>query len=91
MCKMLIPDGLEAAIVGRTMHQPGRDNPVYIVDYKKCIDILVGQGMAEDEADEYLQFNTVGAWMGEGTPIFMEELTEEDEEEFKDRIESQKG
>jgi hypothetical protein len=91
MCEALIPDGLEAAIIGRTMHQPGRNNPVYIVDYKKCIDILVGQGMAEDEADEYLQFNTVGAWVGEGTPIFMEELTEEDEEEFKARIESQKG
>jgi len=91
MCKMLIPDGLEAAIIGRTMYQPGRENPVYIVDYKKCIDILASQGMDEDEADEFLQFNTVGAWMGEGTPIFMEELSEEDEEDFKARIEYQKG
>ena len=27
--------------------------------------------MSDSEADEYLQFNTVGAWVGEGTPAFM--------------------
>ena len=32
-------------------------------------------GMEEDEADEYLQFNTVGAWVGKGTPAFMYPMT----------------
>jgi len=28
-------------------------------------------GMDEDEAREFLDFNTFGAWMGPGTPLFM--------------------
>ncbi len=49
----------------------------YVVyDYEKCIKILMDRdGMEEDEADEYLQFNTVGAWVGKGTPAFMYPMT----------------
>ena len=28
-------------------------------------------GMTDEEAMEYFEFNVVGAWMGEGTPIFL--------------------
>ena len=27
--------------------------------------------MTNEEAIEYFEFNVVGAWMGEGTPIFL--------------------
>ena len=28
-------------------------------------------GMTDAEAVEYFEFNTIGSWMGEGTPIFI--------------------
>jgi len=27
--------------------------------------------MSDEEAEEYFNFNTLGAWMGEGTPLFV--------------------
>jgi hypothetical protein len=30
-----------------------------------------GWGMSEEEAEEFYEFNTIGAWMGDGTPIFV--------------------
>ena len=32
--------------------------------------------MSEEEAQEYFEHNTIGAWVGEGTPLFIH-LTEE--------------
>jgi hypothetical protein len=29
--------------------------------------------MTEEEAEEYFEFNTAGAWIGSQTPIFMED------------------
>ena len=28
-------------------------------------------GMTRDDAEEFFQFNTVGSWVGEKTPIFI--------------------
>jgi hypothetical protein len=68
----LIPDGLEDAVIGKTMASPGRPDEVYVLDYDKCIKILMDRdGMTHEDADEFLQFNTVGAWVGPGTPIFV--------------------
>jgi hypothetical protein len=36
---------------------------------------LVNQGMTYNEAIEYFEFNIIGAWVGEHTPLF---LTTED-------------
>ena len=38
------------------------------------------------DADEYFEFNVVGAWMGENTPIFVERLS--DIEELSEWIEN---
>jgi len=29
------------------------------------------QGMTYEDADEYLSYNTLGAWLGDGTPLFL--------------------
>ena len=63
-------DGADEAIVG-ICHQFGRP-PVAVYDLKRYIQILVDGGMTEEEAEEYWSFNVVGAWMGEGTPVFIE-------------------
>jgi len=71
---MLKADGFDEAIMGiaRRCGQP--ELLVYSED--KCIEILMKQGMTDEEALEYFEFNVVGAWMGEETPLF---LREEDE------------
>jgi hypothetical protein len=41
----------------------------------KIIEILMREdGMDYDEAFEYYQFNIIGAWMGEHTPVYLETL-----------------
>lgn len=66
---ILKADGFDDAILGlgRRCGQP--DLLVYDVD--KCVAILMKDGMTDEEAIEYFEFNVVGAWMGEGTPIFL--------------------
>lgn len=75
---LLTADGLDAAVIGiaRRCGQP--DIAVYSIP--KAIECLVKQGMTYEEADEYLEFNSIGAWVGEETPAWMipiEELIEE--------------
>ena len=66
---ILVADGFEAALigVGRRAGQP--DIAVY--DEEKCIEVLMSQDMDRETAIEYFEFNVVGAWMGDKTPLFM--------------------
>jgi hypothetical protein len=67
---LMIADGLDAAIagVGRRCGQP--DLVVYHVE--KVIDILMERdGMTNEEAWEFFNFNIEGAWMGELTPVWL--------------------
>jgi len=66
---ILKADGFDDAILGlgRRCSQP--DLLVYDVD--KCVDILMEDGMTQEDAMEYFEFHVVGAWMCEGTPIFL--------------------
>jgi hypothetical protein len=38
----------------------------------ECIKIMVKEGVDEEEAIEYLEFNTFSAYVGEKTPIWVE-------------------
>jgi hypothetical protein len=38
---------------------------------------FVAQGMTEEEAQEYFDYNTVGGWFGDGTPVFLMDDREE--------------
>ena len=51
-------------------------NPeVLISRYDKCVDIFIKRdGMTYEEAVEWMEFNVVGAWVGETTPIFVHEI-----------------
>ena len=35
---------------------------------------MVKDGMTRDEAEEYFDFNTQGAWVGEQTPGYLERI-----------------
>lgn len=58
----------DQAVVSITTNQEGQVVAVY--DEVKIIDVLVDQGMTEDEAWEYFYFNIEGAYMGKNTPVY---------------------
>lgn len=67
-------DGFDDAILGMvTDMRNGQQRVVY--DSNKCIEILANahdkDGLSWEEAEEFFSFNVVGAYMGEGTPLFM--------------------
>lgn len=65
----LLADGFDDALLGFG-RQFTYDVAVY--DYGRCIEILQSRdGMSEDDAVEYFEFNVTGAWVGPNTPIFM--------------------
>jgi hypothetical protein len=67
----LLADGLEDAIIG--IGSRCSKPPLVCYNVAKIIEILMDRdGMTYEEAREFYEFNIVGAWMGEGTPIFVE-------------------
>jgi len=69
---VMLADGLEDALIGVSLTQPGRNETLAVYDYDKCAAVLVKRdGMSYEEAYEFLDFNTVGAWMGDETPVFL--------------------
>jgi len=66
-----LADGFEDAFVG-IGRQFGK--PMAVYNKFKCIELLIKEGMSEEEAEEYFSFNVEGAYVGENTPIFLETL-----------------
>ena len=67
----LFADGFDSAIVGY-------DASSYCVvyDYDKCLKVLMEKDdrMSYPEAHEFMEFNVVGAYVGDFTPIFVHSL-----------------
>ena len=69
--EILLMDGLDAAFVGVGSQQYKPAVAVY--DRGKCIEILVERdGMSWEVAQEFFDFNYVGAWAGEQTPLILD-------------------
>lgn len=74
MPAMMLADGLERAFIGIIDGPHGHPRAVY--DYGKCVRIfMVEHHMTQDEAIEWMDFNVVGAYVGEGTPHFLHRQT----------------
>jgi len=78
----LFADGFDDAIIGhcsRRNKNPFRDSDFAVVyDYNKCLKILQDRdGMTENEADEYMEFNVIGAYVGIYTPVFVNLIEKE--------------
>ncbi len=69
--KAMKADGFDEAILG--MSTRIGDESLIAYDYDKCIEILQEE-MSYEEAVEYMEFNVVGSYVGEGTPIFIKRL-----------------
>jgi hypothetical protein len=48
--------------------------PLAVYSISKVLKLMEDSGMSSEEAEEFFSFNTLGAWMGDGTPIFMDLL-----------------
>lgn len=65
----LEPLDFDEAIIG-IAQRFGMD-PVVCYDRTRCIDILA-RDMSREEAEEFFEFNTIGFWMGDATPVFVD-------------------
>jgi hypothetical protein len=66
----LVCDGFDEAIIG--MAERINLGPVVAYDVEKILQIMVERdGMTYEEAQEFFDYNIIGAWMGEFTPIFI--------------------
>lgn len=63
-------DGFEEAFIGACYRfgQP----PLATYDLQQVLQILMRQGLSADEAREHFEFNILGAWVGDGTPVFID-------------------
>jgi hypothetical protein len=67
---ILTADGLEDAFLGVAVRcsQP----PLAVYDGQRCIEILMARdGMDEEAATKCFEFNTLGAWVGDRTPLYL--------------------
>ena len=53
---------------------------ILIYDRAKVIHRLQAEGMTEVEAEEHMEFNMVGSWVGDETPAFIAPFDPLDEE-----------
>jgi hypothetical protein len=66
--EFLSADGFEDAIIGVS-------DGKLVYSVLRCIEILmIRDGMGYEEAIEYFGFNVQGAYMGEKTPIWVEDM-----------------
>ena len=63
--EFLIADGFNDAIIG-----VDESSMRIIYSEKKCIYILMSQGMTQEDAIEFFDFNVRGSYVGEQTPIW---------------------
>ena len=67
----LLCDGFDEAIIG--MAERINLGPVVAYDVDKMLEIMVKRdGMTYEEAMEYFDYNILGAWMGENTPVYIQ-------------------
>jgi len=67
----LLCDGFDEAIIG--LAERINLGPVVAYDVDKMLEIMVERdGMTYEEAMEYFDYNILGAWMGENTPVYIQ-------------------
>ena len=69
----LTADGFDEALVGCTYGA----NVVAVYDINKMVEILMEEGTDYEDAVEFLDYNVVGAYLGEKTPLYVNFVTKE--------------
>ena len=66
----LLMDGYDDCIIG-ICNRIGQES-IVAYDLEKVLEKLVESGMTEEEAEEWYEFNMIGAWCGDTTPCFID-------------------
>jgi len=65
-----IADGLDEGAIGYTTTPTGNEHVIY--DVEKCIAIFMKQNdWTHEDAQEWMEFNVICAYVGENTPLWM--------------------
>ncbi len=73
---LLDPPEFDQALIG-TAEGAGW-GPVAAYDVDKCIEVIMENGdMTREEATEFFHFNTLSAFVGEQTPVFITRIDDE--------------
>ena len=74
----LFADGFDDAIIGVHNRINGENKVVY--SQKLCVEtLMLRDGMSLEEALEYIDFNVTGAYVGNKTPVFVDDMIFEDD------------
>tara|TARA_R100000353_G_scaffold7127_2_gene9058 strand:+ start:725 stop:964 length:240 start_codon:yes stop_codon:yes gene_type:complete len=67
---MLKWNGFDSAVIG--VGERNNTDSMIVYDYNKMVNVLMTRdGMTYEEAGEYIDFNIVGSWIGDTTPIIV--------------------
>ena len=73
---MMIMDGFDDCIAG-VVQRYGQPT-IVCYDKEKVLKQLMDDGMTDEEAVEYFEYNQIGAWVGEQTPCFISPFDKEE-------------
>ena len=68
-------DGCDDCVIG--VAEGCSKIPLLVYDRDKIVEKFVKDGMTYEDAQEYIDFNIAGAWVGEGTPLMFSGITDE--------------
>ena len=68
-------DGFDDCIIG--VAERCSKQPLLVYDREKIAESLMKDGCSYEDAQEHIDFNMAGAWVGEGTPLIMIRIEEE--------------
>ncbi|WP_344547320.1 hypothetical protein [Actinomadura fulvescens] len=67
----LLADGFDDALIGTCAGWFGNARRVVaLYDINRCLQVLMRDGLDEEDAEEWLEYNLTGAYVGPGTPVF---------------------
>jgi hypothetical protein len=69
--ELLQADGFDDAVIGI---EPLSGKVIYDID--KMITVLISEGLSNEEAIEYLDYNVLNAYVGDQTPIYIQTIDE---------------
>ena len=72
----LFMDGFDDCIAG-VVQRYGQPT-IICYDKEKVLEQVTDDGMTDEEAIEYFEYNQIGAWGGEQTPCFISPFNEEE-------------
>lgn len=71
--QIMLCEGLDRAFLGLTREWSGHVRAVY--DYDRAVKVFMDRdGMTHEEATEWMDFNVVGAFVGEATPLWLNRM-----------------